>query len=81
VSKLCKQPAAQDAEVQWRRLPILDCLPRGNLTALTAGILGSLYQIIQRLLCLHKIRFKDSRQVDTSEASGSEPLTQEKDCS
>lgn len=28
-------------------LPILDCLPRGNLTALTAGILGSLYQIIQ----------------------------------
>ena len=62
-------------------LPILDCLPRGNLTALTAGILGSLYQIIQRLLCLHKIRFKDSRQVDTSEASGSEPLTQEKDCS
>ena len=65
MSKLCKQPAAHDAEVQWRRLPILDCLPRGNLTALTAGILGSLYQIIQDyFVCTKFYKIQLSRKVD-----------------
>ena len=46
-------------------LPILDCLPRGNLTALTAGILGSLYQIIQDyFVCTKFYKIQLSRKVD-----------------